>query len=285
MFLFILLHTKDGKSKIGFFDTDFEESFRILILSDKLYTDLVVSGDQLFCLEKDSITLYKIIGQRSIRERSRSLSPIRRGTERLLHPSVAASMTPPYLSTVPLTKRVLNSDSNIKLLFHSCIKLQEEHQWITVSDKNVVVAGGDGVKNKSIAKIHIVSDEEYTIANIGMEKAYNKLFSATDELCCQINREKRIITSVVTSNGTYYLLLSMGEYFLIYLDEEACKCSELEGKIISISNSENHLIAFIKTERGFCISRANEIQGLISKTLHDYELNISDHELITIRNI
>jgi hypothetical protein len=116
-----------------------------------------------------------------------------------------------------------------------------------------------------------------------MEKAYEKLFAATDEVCCKIVKEKRILTSTVNSDGTYYLLLSEGKYFLVYLDEEACKCVDLKREIISISSIDDHLIAFVRTERGFAISRANETNGLITKNLHSYEMT-NGAKILAVKN-
>ncbi len=290
MLLFILLSSKErAGTKICLYDTDDQDSFRLLALSDKRYSDLVVATDELFCIAEDSLTVYKIIGlTRTTRSRSLSpLSPTRTQTLRQLHQSPTSYRTPREQGDIRAKRVSLSVPGDtalIKLLFHTCIQLSKNQSWLTTSDK-YIISGGDGHLSKTISKLHIVSDEEYTISNIGMEKAYDKLFDATDEICCKISEEKKIVGSAVTSEGTYYLLESNKSLFLVSLDEKSCKCVLLEGEIISISNSSGHLIAFLRTEKGFEISRANETNGLISKSLHEYEILKPDEKIVAIKNV
>ena len=173
---------------------------------------------------------------------------------------------------------ILKSKDEIKLFFNHKLQLpyneKEYPKWI-MQNKNIIYSGN----STSLLQIKIHGESDYGIKIHNMKAVYNNFFVHLNEICC-INMRKcsdtnfQIVSSAISSNGTYYFIKSSDCSFILHFDNKAIKCKQIEHyNVIKIEEHDDIIYAVVKTGKGFYYSKINEIHGLITKSIVEIELD------------
>ena len=112
----------------------------------------------------------------------------------------------------------------------------------------------------------------------------NKIFiCCIDQKEC-IDRHYKITSSTITQDGTYYCIKSTDCCYILFYDQKAVKCKQLDfdKNIIKIEEMNDEVRGYVMSKHGFYVSKINEVHGFITKTVHILDLNLGeDEKLIT----
>ena len=154
-------------------------------------------------------------------------------------------------------------------------------RWITFYD-GILLFGGNGIDIMSVyyVKINDSRDgETIRSTRTDTQRGYNNMFRSViskKSIRKQLNSDSQlqILSSTITTNGTYYLakiIYGPELYFLISSEDRSIKyklLKNLPSQPICIKTYDNDILGFFQSDNGFLYGKLTMSKGLVTKSPH-----------------